>query len=75
LGFCLFDQNEFRSIHNQKLCKPEDLSGLGTKSKPESNLKTIPTQELNDSHKNQLERREGLREENPNENRSEINKT
>jgi hypothetical protein len=37
LGFCLFDQNKFRSIQNKKLCKPEVLSGLKTESNLERN--------------------------------------
>jgi hypothetical protein len=35
MGFCLFDQNEFRSIHDKKSCKPEHLSDLRTGSNKE----------------------------------------
>jgi hypothetical protein len=60
LGFCLFDQNEFRSIHNQKLCKPEVLSCIRTfpNQTQRETPKQSPAQEIKDSSKIQRRRKE-----------------
>jgi hypothetical protein len=60
LGFYLFDQNEFRSIHNLKLCKPEVLSSLRTlpNQTQRETPKQSPAQEIKDSSKIQGRREE-----------------